>query len=56
VADGIHWVVVVFVVAIGLVTDPVLRSIGRLRYRAAWWFRIAGLHLSDWVKARMGGR
>jgi hypothetical protein len=52
VADRIHWAIVVLVVAIGLVTDPVLRSLGRLRYRAAWWWRIAGLHLNDWMKAR----
>jgi hypothetical protein len=50
--DSLHWVLVVVIVAIGLATDGLLRALGRLRYRAAWWLRIGGNHVSDWVKAR----
>jgi hypothetical protein len=54
--DGVHWAIVVLLVATGLVTDPIARAFGRFRYRVAWWLRITGAHASDWLKARMRRR
>jgi len=43
---------VILLVATGLVTDPIIRAFGRFRYRVAWWIRVSGSHVSDWLKAR----
>jgi len=50
--DDVHWTIVILLVVTGLITDPMIRAFGRLRYRVAWWIRISGSHASDWLKAR----